>query len=193
MDQILWWSEEQWPKHVYSTGGRPIKGPPINDGKVQTTDAPDHQVASYDFENFTAVWENRRFAGNNAEKGENVGCYFYGTKGTFHMAWRDGWTFYPTGRGQKVLHEEPQLNQPDGQNILGLWVDMIKAIKTGKRPVCDIELIHRSTTLSLLGMLSLKIGRSVEWDGEREVIVGDGPANGLLSREYRKPWVYPEA
>ena len=63
----------------------------------QTTDAPDHQVASFEFENFTAVWEHRRFAGNNAEKGENVGCYFYGTKGTFHMAWRQGWTFYPSG------------------------------------------------------------------------------------------------
>jgi len=46
--------------------------------------------------------------------------------------------------------------------------------------------------MSLLGMLSLKIGRSVQWDGEREVIVGDGEANSLLSREYRKPWVYPE-
>jgi hypothetical protein len=84
------------------------------------------------------------------------------------------------------------LNLPDKQNILELWVDLLKAIKTNTRPVCDIELVHRSTTMSLLGMLSLKIGRSVEWDGEREVIVGDGEANQLLSREYRKPWVYPE-
>jgi predicted dehydrogenase len=107
LDQILWWSEEQWPKHVFSTGGRPIKGPVINDGRGQTTDAPDHQVASFEFENFTAVWEHRKFAGNEAEKGERVGCYFYGTRGTFHMAWQDGWTFYPSGRGQKVIHEEP--------------------------------------------------------------------------------------
>jgi predicted dehydrogenase len=170
-DQILWWTEEKYPRRVFSTGGRPIKGPPVNDG---------------------AVWEHRQFGANNAEKGENVGCYFYGTKGTFHMAWRDGWTFYPTGRGQKVIHEEPRLNQPDSQNILELWVDFLKAIKTRSRPVCDIELIHRSTNMSLLGMLSLKIGRSVEWDGERELIVGDPDANKLLRREYRKPWVYPK-
>ena len=80
----------------------------------------------------------------------------------------------------------------DDQNILELWVDLVKAIKTRTRPACDIELIHRSTTMSLLGMLSLKIGRSVEWDAEREVIVGDSEANKLLCREYRKPWVYPE-
>lgn len=192
LDQILWWTEEKYPRRVFSTGGRPIKGPPVNGPEGQTTDAPDHQVASFEFENFTAVWEHRQFAGNEAEKGENVGCYFYGTKGTFHMAWQQGWTFYPTGRGQKVIHEEPKLNQPDSQNIFELWVDFLKAIKTGSRPVCDIELIHRSTNMSLLGMLSLKIGRSVEWDGEKEVIIGDPEANKLLSRTYRKPWIYPE-
>jgi len=192
LDQILWWTEEKYPRRVFSTGGRPIKGLPVNGPEGQTTDAPDHQVASYEFENFTAVWEHRQFAGNNAEKGENVGCYFYGTKGTFHMGWQQGWTFYPSGRGQSVIHEEPKLNQPDSQNIFELWVDFLKAIKTGSRPVCDIELIHRSTNMSLLGMLSLKIGRSIEWDGGKEVVVGDPEANKLLSRTYRKPWVYPE-
>jgi hypothetical protein len=47
--------------------------------------------------------------------------------------------------------------------------------------------------MSLLGMLSLKLGRSVEWDGEREVCIGDPQANRMLRRENRKPWVYPEA
>ena len=41
-------------------------------------------------------------------------------------------------------------------------------------------------------MLSLKLGRGVEWDGKKERIVGDEEANLLLRREYRRPWVYPE-
>ena len=41
-------------------------------------------------------------------------------------------------------------------------------------------------------MLSLKLGRSVRWDGEKEVIVGDAEANKLLRRDYRAPWKYPE-
>ena len=192
LDQILWWTEEKYPKRVYSTGGRAIKGPPVNTAQAQTTDAPDHQVASYEFETFTAVWEHRQFAANNAEKGENVGCYFYGTKGTFHMGWQDGWTFYPVGRGQKVIHQDAQLHEPDQQNIPELWADFLKCIKTRSRPVCDIEIGHRSTNTSLLGMLSLKLGRSVEWDGKKEVIIGDPEANKLLRRQYRKPWVYPD-
>jgi len=69
VDQILWIMEEKWPKTVFSTGGRPIKGPPVNDERGQTTDSPDHQLATYEFEDFTAYWEHRQFAGNPAEKG----------------------------------------------------------------------------------------------------------------------------
>jgi hypothetical protein len=54
-----------------------------------------------------------------------------------------------------------------------------------------IEIGHRSTNCSLLGMLSMKLGRSVQWDGEKELILNDSPANKLLSREYRKPGQYP--
>jgi hypothetical protein len=45
--------------------------------------------------------------------------------------------------------------------------------------------------MGLLGMLSMKLGRSLNWDGEEEIVIGDDQANKLLSREYRKPWEYP--
>lgn len=192
LDQIVWIMGEKYPKHVYSTGGRDIAGPAIYNDKEQTTDAPDHQVATYEFENFTATWEHRRFAANNAEKGENVGCYFYGTEGTFHMGWRGGWTFYPSNSKQPEIHQASLLNQPDSQNIKELWQDMLHCIKTGDKPVCDIEEIHYSTNLSLLGMLSMRLGRSVQWDGEKEKILGDAAANKLLRRQYRGDWKYPK-
>lgn len=183
MDQILWWTEEKFPKRVFSTGGRHIKR--------DNTTAPDCQIASFEFDSFTATWEHRQFAANNAEN-HNIGCYFYGTKGTFHMGWLDGWNFYPTNKNHKVLHQEPKLNEPDNQNIRELFADFLHSVKDGSRPACDIEIAHRSTNMSLLGMLSLKSGRSVEWDGEKEVIVGDDEANKLLRRDYRAPWKYPE-
>jgi predicted dehydrogenase len=191
MDQILMWTDEKFPKRVSSTGGRHIKGPAVNGPQGQTSDAPDCQVAQFEFESFTAVWEHRQFAGNNAEKGENVGCYFYGTNGTFHQGWQKGWTFYPTNSQAAVQHQDPQLHDPDSQNIKELFADFLSAIKSGKRPVSDIEVAHRSTNMSLLGMLSLKLGRSLTWNGNEEVVVGDDEANRLLARDYRKPWEYP--
>lgn len=190
MDQILWWTDEKWPRKISTVGGRHIKGPPINDGKVQTTDAPDTQVTIFEFESFTATWEHRQYAANNAEH-TNVGCYFYGTNGTFHMGWEDGWTFFSAFDKNKTEHQDPQLHKPDNQNIKELWADFLDAIAKNRRPVCDIEIAHRSTNMSLLGMLSLKLGRSLAWDGDKEQIVDDDEANQHLRREYRDPWKYP--
>jgi predicted dehydrogenase len=195
LDQILWWTEQKGPKSIYSTGGRPIAGPPVNDGKAQTTDAPDHQIAAYKFEEFDVSWEHRKFAGNNAEKthqGQAVGCYFYGTEGTFHMGWLDGWTFYPSNAKKAPIHVDAQLNEPDQQNIKELFADFLKSIETGEKPVCDIEIGHRSTTMALLGMLSLKLGRSIDWDPATETIASDPEATKLLTRAYRSPWTYPD-
>ncbi|GIW86445.1 MAG: oxidoreductase [Isosphaeraceae bacterium] len=199
MDQILWWTEELGPKTVYSTGGRPIAGPPVNDGQMQTGDAPDHQIAVFRFDGFDVSWEHRKFAGNTAEKThpqQAVGCYFYGTEGTFHMGWLDGWTFYPADPKKAPIHMDAQLHEPDQQNIKELWADFLDCVddrNSGgtKLPVSDIETGHRSTTMSLLGMLALKLGRSVNWDAEKQVIVGDPEANIHLRRVYRGGWEYP--
>jgi predicted dehydrogenase len=182
LDQVLWWTEEKYPRKVYSTGNRFI----LDD----ITDAPDAQIATYEFESFTAVWEHRLFAGHRNEN-HQFGCYFYGTEGIFHMGWIDGWTFYPRKEGQSIIHADSQLHQPDSQNIPELWDNFLDSIDTGKLPGCDIEIGHRSTNMSLLGMLSMKIGRAVEWDGEKELVIGDEEANQHLKREYRGPWEYP--
>ena len=192
LDQVLWWSGEEHPKSVHCTGGRPVKGEPVFNETEQTTDAPDHQVATYEFENFTCVWEHRRFAGNSVEK-SRVGTYFYGTKGIFHMGWRDGWTFYPTAKGAKPIHQDPRFDhEKDGHNVPPLWRDFIGAIESGKPPVASATVGHLATNLSLLGMLSWKLRRSIQWDGAAERVVGDEAANALLRRDYRAPWAYPE-
>jgi hypothetical protein len=59
--------------------------------------------------------------------------------------------------------------------------------------VADVEVGHLATNMSLLGMISLKVGRSIEWDGEKETIPGDEEAAALLTRDYRGPWEYPTA
>jgi len=181
-DQVLWWTEERAPKSIFSTGGRFVK--------EDNADAPDTQYALYEFEDFTLHWEHKLTA-SNANESHNVGCYFYGTEGTLHLGWRDGWTFYPSKKSQSKIQVEAKLNEPDLQNIKGLWTDFLQAVETGKLPVCDIENGHLATNISLLGMLSYKLGRSIEWDGNQEIILNDPEANKLLYRDYRGEWEYP--
>lgn len=183
-DQVLMWTEEKWPKRVFSSAARRIR--------QDSSDAPDTQTAVFEFESFTLEWEHRQYAGNNAEKSA-IGAYFYGTEGTLHLGWRDGWTFYPANAKRETIHVEPRLNKPDDQNIRELWADLLTAIRASRRPVCDIEIGHYSTNLSLLAMASWRAGRSLDWDGAKEAITNAPEANRLLRRDYRAPWKYPEA
>ena len=167
MDQVRWIMDVKWPKSVHShrraaDQGRagPHRGtsddrrarPPGGDVCVRR---PDGDVGA------PAVRGQPR-----GEDGERR-VLLLRDQGDVPLGWQQGWTFYPTGRGQQEIHEEPKLNLPDEQNIKELWADFLDAIETGRRPVCDIEEVHYSTNLSLLGMLSYKLGRSVRV-GRRE-------------------------
>jgi predicted dehydrogenase len=192
LDQVLYWSGEKGPKKVFCVGGRDVAGPAILNDKEQTSDTPDHQLATFEFENFTATWEHRKFAGNGPEK-HNVGCYFYGEKGALHIGWKDGWTFYPADGKSPIQHGDNQLQEPqgDGHNIGALWADFVSAVDEKRLPVADIESAHRSSCIPLLGMISWRTGRSLQWDAEKELIIGDEEATKHMSRVYRGPWEYP--
>jgi predicted dehydrogenase len=190
LDQVLWWNGGAYPHTVFCAGGRPVAGPPVLNEKEQTSDAPDHQVATYVFDRFTCVWEHRRFADNNNER-HKVGAYFYGTKGVLHIGWRDGWTFYPANKSGKMEHEDAQLQEPDGHNIALLWADFMSAIDQQRKPVATIEIAHRASVLPLLGMIAWRTGRSLRWDAQSEQVRDDPAANAMLQRPYRAPWIYP--
>ena len=60
-------------------------------------------------------------------------------------------------------------------------------------PVSDIEQGYISTASCILANNSMKLGRSLAWDPEKQLVVGDSEANALLRQEYRAPYTHPEA
>jgi hypothetical protein len=38
----------------------------------------------------------------------------------------------------------------------------------------------------------MKLGRSLAWDPEKQLVVGDSEANALLRQEYRASYKHPE-
>ena len=69
--------------------------------------------------------------------------------------------------------------------------DFLRAVDNRGRPVADIEEGYISTTTCILANLSMKLGRTLEWDIAKQRVVKDDEANRLLRRPYRKPWVHP--
>ncbi len=69
------------------------------------------------------------------------------------------------------------------------WLD---CIKSGKLPVADAEIGHRSATVCHLGNIASRLKRPIKWDPVRETIPEDKDALAMLSRPYRGPWKNPE-
>lgn len=182
-NQILWWTEEKAPKSVYSTW--------TMGGRETWADTPTTQTVVYKFESFVCTWDHSIFNSHKEKRSENVGVYFYGTEGTFHMGWQQGWTFYPNDSNKEIIHQDPQLDKPDDQNIKLVWNDLIKSIQSGQLPAADIAHGRQATNMALLGMLSARLGRSIQWDDANNKIINDVEANKLLKRDYRGEWKYP--
>jgi len=65
------------------------------------------------------------------------------------------------------------------------WLD---SIETRRPCAAGIEAGHRSATLCHLGNISMRLGRPLEWNPEKEEFVGDAAANVLKGKPLRAPW-----
>ena len=63
-----------------------------------------------------------------------------------------------------------------------------ECIRSGGQPRAHAEIGHRSASLGHLVALCFRLGRSLRWDPEQEVFLGDDEANRLRSRARREPW-----
>jgi len=62
-------------------------------------------------------------------------------------------------------------------------------VKSRETPVAPAEIGHRSLTPCQLAVISIRLGgRKLQWDPDKEEIVGDGEARAMQAREQRKPY-----
>ena len=63
-------------------------------------------------------------------------------------------------------------------------------VRSRKPPICEAEIGHRSVSVCHLGVISLRLGRKLNWDPAKETFVDDPEANRFVAREMRNPWSY---
>ncbi|MBI4578524.1 MAG: Gfo/Idh/MocA family oxidoreductase [Planctomycetes bacterium] len=115
------------------------------------------------------------------------GCVFFGEKGTLHID-RD-----------KLESDPPEIvSEPLGADEVHLYEspghhrDWIDCIRSGKRPVCDVEVGARSATVCHLGNLAYWYRRTLRWDPHKWEFVNDPEANTRRDRPRRDPWQLPK-
>lgn len=66
--------------------------------------------------------------------------------------------------------------------------NFLDCLKSREKPICDVEIGHRSATVCHLGNIAIRLGRKINWDPAKEVITGDDEAATWVWRPYRAPW-----
>lgn len=199
IDIIHWVMKARAPEAVASAGGRLALT-----GNGET---PDTQDALFEYPGFTALWSNREASRG---RGQGEGLEFFGTRGSMTID-RSGFQVFPDPR----IPPENQIPQFQGHPAGGPqrvpagqilpWCEPVKrsayndllrsharnfidCVKSREQPVSSLEEEHQVATACHLANISLRLGRKVRWDAEREEIVGDAEASAMLVRPYRKPW-----
>ena len=72
------------------------------------------------------------------------------------------------------------------------YQDWLGCIKSRQKPICDVEIGHRSATVCHLGSISARLDRAIKWDPATETIPGDAEAAKMLGYQYRAPWKLPD-
>ncbi|MFP6596155.1 MAG: Gfo/Idh/MocA family oxidoreductase [Candidatus Hydrogenedentota bacterium] len=121
----------------------------------------------------------------NDEKNAKVGVLFYGSEGYMVI---DSYSHYKTYLGRD---ETPGPENNKGGDHYG---NFIEAVRAHDRSIlnAEIEEGHYSASLAHLGLISAKLGRTVNFDPKAEQITGDSEANSMLTRDYRKPFIVNE-
>lgn len=174
LDIVQWAMEVDYPTSVAAVGGKFY----LQDNR----DTPDTIVATYQYPTFVATYENRQDNGFPME-GHGYGIMFHGTNGTLFVD-RSVLKLMPE-KGSSLEPLELKNEGNDGSKHIANFLD---SVKSREKPICDIEIGHRSSSTAMLGNVAYRLGRQIQWDGEREVAVDLPEAEALLISEYRTPW-----
>jgi hypothetical protein len=123
------------------------------------------------------------------------GVLFIGEKGKLITFYGGGYPFGPLGtkRAGGLLLPEGKFKsfQQPARNLRRVeehYQEWTQACKTGDETVCPVEFGCEMTEMALLGALSLRTGRVLEWDAKAMKVTNSKQADSLIDPPYRSGW-----
>ena len=184
VDVARWGLNVNYPRKVYSTGGR-----------YQFHDdweTPDTQVATFDFdEGKTIVWEGRS-CNERSINNMGSGISFHGEEGTLEIN-NNAYTIY-NNKGDVVKNVQNLSNTVITQTGPGFDLDkdhmanFLQCMETGKTPNSLYSECFKSVLLCHLGNISYRTGRALDCDVTNGHIKNDTEAMKLWGRQYEPGW-----
>jgi len=115
--------------------------------------------------------------------GKNHAIRFIGTEGELDVQRKKLETSKPELASRVISDSEKRVYKSDNH-----YKDFTDAIKSRKKPICDIETGHRSATVCNLGNIALETKRPLKWNPQKETFQNDKEANEMLGRKLKSEW-----
>lgn len=198
IDIAQWVMDVKGPRAVYSAGGR--------FALQDHGETPDTQDALFTYAGFTSIFSYREASHGRGGFGQE----FFGTKGSLTIS-RSGFEVHPDARIKPENAIPVFTGQPSGGPVRDnrkpeAWTETVReagssdqqfdlharnfldCMRTRQKPISDVESGHATATACHLANISLRTGRKLTWDPEKDEILGDREASQYLTRPYRRPW-----
>lgn len=186
-------NKNEHPVSVYSTGG--LYG--INPAEC-AQETPNTQTSLFKYRDGKMLeFETRgRYTNDESSLGIRIGNIFYGTEGYLELNEGNWKAFRQREKepfaGSKM--SEPKVNDPTFLAAPGgteHFANFLDAVRSGKDETlhCQVKEGFYSSALPLLANISYRLGRKLDFNGEKEIFVNDKGADEMLTRNYRAPYV----
>ncbi len=172
------------------------------DALLDGRQTPDTQLAIFEYDQFSLLLESVLwtpymtktpmelrdldrfpdwpFNGTKVEVLGTEGFMYFGRHG-------DGWQAY-NANSELVQSEYGRQADKEHQD------NFIDCMRTRNKPIADVEIGHQSVLLCHLANISYRVGNlKLEFDPQTESFKNCDEANKHLKRQYRQPWVVPDA
>lgn len=148
-----------------------------NSGPVEVIapDGKEHPFLTYRYENGITM-THEKWDWNNA-------ILFTGTEGELRIQRRKIETT-PASLATKVIGEtEKHVYKSENH-----YKDFFDAMRKRSKPICDVEIGHRTASVCNIGNIAYQLNRSLKWNPKKESFKDDKEANALLGRSMNDAW-----
>ena len=191
LDALRWLTGETAPSSVCMMGGRYA----VDDDRT----VPDTAQSTFEFDSGRLfVFGQFEANGNPAVATDEE----YRALGEIELRGAKG-TLYVSERSYRIFGERPGQFQTTGtrmefeeggvggsnNDLTGFHArNFLDCMRSRETPNADVEIGHRSTSMSLIANISWAMRQRLDWDAENERFTNSDEANEMLHYEYREPW-----
>lgn len=149
-------------------------------------ETPDTLQVTYEYPGgMLATYEHRNNNGFSPFENAGYGILYQGTDGVLFVD-RSRYKLVPRGTGES----KPEPTEVKSSNNMNdaHWANFLECVRTRQKPISDIEVCHKSSSVCHLGNIALRAKSRLDFDAQRFTVT-QSDARKFLSREERKPWV----